>query len=239
MIERHIARLRARHSISGAEEQAIRGLVSETRRVAKQTVLIREGALLDSSTLLLDGLLCRYKDMEEGRRQITELHLPGDFADLHSFTLKRLDHNILAMSDSLLATVPHERIQRLINDHPRLGRIYWFSTNLDAAIHREWVLSLGTRGAAERTATLFCELQVRIGLIDGTSPKEFMLRMSQSELAECLGITPIHVNRTLARLREEKLMSFRHNRAEIYDLAGLRRLADFDDGYLYLDPEPL
>lgn len=239
MIERHLARMRARHPVSDAEEEAIRGLVAETRTVAARTTVIRRGERLDHSTLLLDGLMCRYKDLSDGERQITELNVAGDFADMHSFTLKRLDHSMQAVTECVIGLVPHERLRMTIEAHPRLGRLYWFGTNLDAAIHREWVVSLGRRDATARMAALFCELHVRLGLVGLAEPDGFRLRLTQNELGECLGLTPVHVNRVLKQLREEGLVTFRGRRVELSDVARLRRVADFRDDYLYLRPEAL
>ena len=239
LIERHLNRLPPRHSISAAEEAAIRGLPDAPTRVPAGTLLIRAGKRLENSTLLLDGFLSRYKDMANGRRQVTEVAVPGDFADLHSFALKRLDHDIAAMSDCIVATVPHEKLEDLTRTHPRLTRIYWFTTNLDAAIHREWELSLGQRSAEQRLAALICELQVRLGLIGMADESGFDLPLKQVHLSECVGLTPVHVNRMLRVLRERGLMSFSGARVTLHDLPGLRRLAEFDEGYLYLHPDPL
>ena len=98
MIEKHLMKLRARDEISAEEEAAIRSAVSETRDYPADRTIIRRGEDLDHSTLLLEGILCRYKDLRDGQRQITELHVAGDFADLHSFTLKRLDHNVMTLA---------------------------------------------------------------------------------------------------------------------------------------------
>jgi len=103
MIDKHMLKLRARDDISEPEERALRAAVSEYRDVPADMTIVREGQLLSVSLLLIEGLMCRYKDLRDGQRQITELHVAGDFADLHSFTLKRLDHNILTMTPCRLA----------------------------------------------------------------------------------------------------------------------------------------
>ena len=115
----------------------------------------------------------------------------------------------------------------------------WFSTNVDAAIHREWEVSLGRRSAVQRAAHLFCELHVRLGVVGLAEDNGYPLALSQAELAECLGLTPVHVNRVLRDLRERGLVEFRNGRVAFQDLPGLKKLAEFDPGYLYLDPLPL
>lgn len=238
MIDRHLMKLRARNDVDAREEQAIRAAIGDARIVEADTVMIRPGEELDRSTLLLDGLACRRKDLHDGRRQVTELHVPGDFLDLHSFTLKRLDHEVVALTRCRIATMPHRALVEITERYPHLARVYWFGTNLDAAVHREWTVSLGARSARERMAHLFCELEVRLGIVGLVENGSYRLDLTQGELAECLGITPVHVNRTLMDLRSQGLVEFRDQRVTIPDSAALCRAADFDSGYLYLEKRP-
>ncbi|MBX3565089.1 MAG: Crp/Fnr family transcriptional regulator [Sphingomonas sp.] len=239
MIDVYLRKLRARHRISALEEAAIVDSVSEITQYPADRVLIRAGQMLTCSTLLTDGLMCRYKDLSDGQRQITALHVPGDFADLHSFTLKYLDHNVMTLTPCTIAISPHERIQQVCEQFPRLARIFWFSTNLDACIHREWEVSLGRRNALERTAHLLCELYVRLGLVGRAGPFDYALPITQTELAECLGLTSVHVNRVLRDLREAGLVEFRSGRVTINNFDDLKRAAEFDSDYLYLNPSEL
>lgn len=232
-------RLRARDDVSPAEEAAIRSAVSGTRDYAADQTVIRRGEELRQSTLLLEGIMCRYKDLGDGQRQITELHVAGDFADLHSFTLKYLDHNVMTLTSCRVAFFPHEQLEGITREHPHLTRLYWFSTNLDAAIHREWEVSLGRRSALSRLANLFCEMHVRLGLVGLAEETGYALPLTQEDLAECLGLTGVHTNRTLKELRERGLVEFRSGRVQLHDLPGLKRVAEFDPAYLYLDRRPL
>ena len=236
MIERHLLKLRARAPVGEDEEQAIRDAVGEVRTYPADHVVIRAGQRIEASTLLLDGIMCRYKDLSEGQRQITELHVSGDFVDLHSFTLKRLDHNIMTLTPCRVAMVPHEKLGQITERFPHLTRLYWFTTNMDAAIHREWELSLGRRTALSRIAALFCEMRLRLEVVGMTEGETYALPLTQTDLAECLGLTPIHVNRTLKELREQGLVQFKSGRVTIFDWDRLRDVAEFDPAYLYLEP---
>jgi CRP-like cAMP-binding protein len=235
MIELHLMKLRARDEVGPEEEAALRALVSEVREVKGDTRIIRAEEELDVSTLLLDGIACRFKDLRNGERQITELHVAGDFIDMHSFTLKRLDHDVMTLTPCRLATVPHERLKMLTEQYPHLTRLYWFGTNLDAAIHREWELSLGRRSALARTAHLFCELYVRLGIVGLTDGMGYALELTQTDLSECLGLTPVHVNRMLKELREDNLVTFRNGMVAIEDWERLQTVAEFNPSYLYLE----
>jgi len=238
MIDRLLMKLRVRDDIDADEEEALRAGASAPIHIPADTTFIAAGKVLGASTLLVDGLIGRYKDLRSGERQITELHVPGDFADLHSFTLKCLDHSIMSLTPCTIVQVPHDKLRRITERHPHLARMLWFLTNLDAAIHREWVVSLGRRNALKRTAHLFCELQVRLGLVGLASDRDYALPITQTVLAECLGLTPVHVNRVLRELRERRLVEFRSGRVTLFDLAGLRGIAEFDPAYLYLDKRP-
>jgi CRP-like cAMP-binding protein len=233
MIERHLMKLRARSSISDAEERAIRDIVGEIRTHPRGKTIVRAGEEQNASTILLDGLLSRYKDLRDGQRQVTELHVAGDFADLHSFTLKRLDHNVMTLTPCRVASVPHSRLKALTETLPRLTRLYWFSTNLDAAIHREWAISLGRRDAGSRVAHLLCELQARLHIVGLADMQGYDLPLTQTDLADCLGLTSVHVNRTLKRLREDGVVDVRRGKVVIGKLDRLRAIAEFDPSYLY------
>lgn len=239
MIGVHLKKLRQRVDISAEEECAIRGLILETREVAADQVLVRSGEPLNVSLLLLDGWLGRAKDLAGGERQITELHVAGDFADLHGFTLKRLDHDVLTLSKCTLAVVPHERLTDVTNRYPRLTRAFWLMTNIDAAIQREWTLSLGQRTAISRMAHLFCELYVRLEVPGLTRGNSYEFPLNQRELSECLGLTVVHVNRTLQELRRRGLIELARGRLTIPDREQLEAVAEFDPAYLYLEKREL
>jgi len=239
MISVHLKKLRQRVDISTEEERAIRGLVSETRQVAADEIIIRAGEELSTSLLLLEGWLAHGKDLAGGERQVTELHVAGDFADLHGFTLGHLDHDVITMSEASVAIVPHERLYELTESHPRLGRIYWFVTNIDAAIHREWALSLGQRSALSRMAHLFCELHVRLEVVGRTSKNGYDFPLTQRELSECLGLTVVHANRTIQELRRRGLVELENRRLTILDPRGLEGVAQFDPTYLYFGKHQL
>jgi len=235
LIERHLMKLRVRDTVSAAEEKEVRSLVSHTVRMPPDRTFIRAGQELKDSTLLLDGWMARAKDLQSGQRQLAELQVPGDFTDLHGFTLKRLDHEIVSITACTVGIVPHDRLRAMTERFPHLTRLYWFMTNLDAAIQREWTLSLGRRNALARTAQLFCELLKRLE-VTGLAPNNaYDFPLTQVELAECLGLTSVHVNRMLQELRRMNLIEVRDRRAEILDREGLARVAEFDPGYLYLD----
>ena len=239
MIGVHLKKLRQRVEISAEEERAIRALVAETREIPADEVLVGAGDRLSVSLLLLEGWLARAKDLSGGERQITALHVAGDFADLHGFTLKRLDHDVLTLSKCTIAVVPHERLMKLTDKYPRLARVYWLMTNIDAAVHREWTLSLGRRTALSRMAHLFCELHVRLEIGHLTQGDSYAFPVNQRELSECLGLTVVHVNRTIQELRRRGLIELTRERLTILDRGGLERVAEFDPAYLYLEKRQL
>jgi CRP-like cAMP-binding protein len=238
MLEKALLKLRTRDTVSGEEESVLRDAVSRCEDVPSDRVVVRAGEELNVSILLIDGLMCRYKDLRNGERQIMELHVPGDFLDLHSFLLKRLDHNVMSLVPSRIAVVPHENLKSITQEHPHLARLLWLTTLIDAAIHREWLVSLGRRSAIARIAHFFCEMHARLGVVELADPSGFPLRITQIDLAECLGLTSIHVNRVLRTLRESGQAVFRDRRVEILDLAMLKRTAEFDPEYLQIERRP-
>jgi CRP-like cAMP-binding protein len=237
-MERLLMKLRARDVVSDAEERVLRDAVSEVREVPAGRTIVRAGVTLSDCTLLIEGLIARYKDLADGQRQIMELHVPGDFIDLHSFLLKRLEHNVGSLTSVRLATVPHDAIRLITEKHPHLARMLWFSTLLDAAIHRERILSVGRRTAIARIAHLICELLVRLEVVGLAAEMRFPLPLTQADIADATGLTSVHVNRMLRRLRDEELLTFRGGEVIIQDWDRLQRIAEFTPDYLYLERRP-
>lgn len=234
MIESLLLKLRQRDAISPEEEAALRDCIASVEAVPARRTVVRRGEPLDKSVLLLDGLMCRYKDLRNGRRQITALHVSGDFLDLHGFTLKVLDHDVMSLAPCRVAYARHEALLRITEAFPHLTRLLWFSTNLDAAIHREWELSLGQRTGAARAAHLFCEIHERLSIVGRAHDHTFELPLNQTELGECLGLTVVHTNRVLRELRQHGLVEFARKSVVIHDMEHLRTFAEFDPAYLYL-----
>lgn len=238
MIEAHLSKLRMRDDICAEEEAAIRAMVAEVREYRADQVVVRRGQDLKESVLLIDGWVARTKDLPDGGRQISELQFAGDFTDIHGLTLKKLDHNISTITACRVALVPHDRLRSTLDSFPHLARIYWLMTNIDAAIHREWTVSLGRRSALGRMAHLFCEIRERLRVVGSAQDDSYEFPLTQQELGECLGLTAVHVNRTLQELRRRKLIELENRRARILDLPRLKAAGDFDPYYLYLEKRP-
>ncbi len=233
-----VRKLRLRDGLTDHEADVLRGAVERVEDCEAGHVMAAAGEPLQHSTLLIDGLVARHKDLAAGQRQITELHVPGDFVDLHGYLLKRLEHHVSALTPARIALFPHSALTRITEREPHLGRLLWLSTLIDAAVQRERILSIGRRSALARIAHLMCELFVRLDVVGLTEGSSFRLPITQLDLADATGLTSVHVNRMLRQLRGDGLMTFRNAVVEIHDLPGLERVAEFDRSYLFLNSEP-
>ncbi len=229
--------LERRDRLSDRERTALADAVAEVRIHPPGDTLLHARAPTEYSTLLLGGFLGRAFYMSEGKRQVVALHVPGDFVDLHSLLLKQLDHELVALSEVRVALFPHAALRHLTETEPHLTRMLWLLTVIDAAIHREWVARPG-HSAAVRIAQLLCELHARLSAVGLATPQGYMLDLTQADLGDMTGLTPVHVNRTLRKLREANLAVVRDGYASIPDLPKLQRFAGFDPAYLYLDSHP-
>ncbi len=238
-IDLFIRKLRARHELSRDEEAALRGMHWSPRLFERSQVMVRSGEELDHSMLLISGFALRCKFAADGARQIVEINLPGDFIDLHGFILKRLEHEIIAASRCDIGAVPHSELKRVTEQFPRLSRVLWLQTLVDAAIHREWMLVLGKKRGRARVAQFFCEMHKRQKIVGLTGDAGYSLPFNQQELADITGMTPVHLNRCLKELRDAGLVTFRNAKVELHDLAGLVHEAQFDPAYLHLGSHDL
>lgn len=226
---------RGRDRLTGGERRVLEGAVCAVKDYPARHHLIRRGEPLEMSMMLIDGYVTRYMDDREGYRQLVSVHVPGDFVDLHGFPTGRLDHDIGTLGPVRVALFDHQALVALTDAHPHLTRVLWFSTLLDAAMHREWIFRLGRLGADGRLAHFFCELNARLEMVGLAREGRFDLPLTQPDLAEACGLTGVHVNRVLRDLRERELLVFRNGQVEILNAKGLASVAEFESDYLYSD----
>jgi CRP-like cAMP-binding protein len=210
----------------------------ENRRyIAPRQDIISEGEQPTCVNLILSGWGCRYKMLEDGRRQIVAFFLPGDLCDLKIFILKQMDHSIAAISPVHLSQISRETILKLTEDQPRISRALWWSSLVSEATEREWIVSLGQRSATERLGHLFCELFVRLRGVEMTEGWSYELPLTQTELGEVTGLSTVHVNRTLQDLRRDGLIELKDKTLTILDFERLQAMSMFSANYLHLEHE--
>ncbi|WP_216635523.1 Crp/Fnr family transcriptional regulator [Croceicoccus mobilis] len=224
--------------LSEEDHRALRRLrEAPLREVEPRADLIAEGDEPAVVRLSESGWACRYKHLPNGRRQIVGLFVPGDFCDLNVYILRHLDHSIGAISKVRYYALPPHMIEELVHDRPRIGKALLWNELVQASIQREWLLTLGQRNARERLANLFVEMFHRVRSIGLAGDGKFEFPLTQTDLADTTGMTPVHTNRTIQELRQEGLIDMDRRHLGICDLAALSRLAMFNAGYLHLDRE--
>ena len=208
-------------------------VVSHVRQRA-HTDIISEGDRPTHVIIMLEGWACRYKVLANGNRQIMAFLLPGDLCDPHIFILDRMDHSIGLLTDAKLAFIPKETIIGLTDRCPQIARGFWWSTLVDEAILRHWLLNLGQREAYDRIAHLFCELWDRLAQVGLRSGNLIEVPLTQEQLGDTMGLTSIHINRMIKRMRDEELIEVQNKRLRILDIERLREVAGYDPLYLHL-----
>jgi CRP-like cAMP-binding protein len=195
--------------------------------------LIREGDKPGPVFVILGGWACRYKALPEGTRQITSFLMPGDCCDLHASVLDRMEHSIATLTPARVALVPRKQMEELIETRPATTRAFWWTQLVDEDTLRAWIVSMGRRDSVQRVAHLMCELYVRARNIGLTVGDRFELPLTQVVLGDALGLTPVHINRVLRKLRISGVMSLSGGSLVIADVAKLALVAGFDDKYLH------
>jgi CRP-like cAMP-binding protein len=161
--------------------------------------------------------------------------MKGDIVDLQNSLLGVADHSVQALTDTDVAMIPREAIQQLAFDRPKVGMAMWYDTLVDGSIFREWIANVGRRDAYTRIAHLLCEFSLRLEVAGLGEATDYELPMTQEQIADCTGLTPVHVNRTMKVLEAEKLISRKSSRAiAIADWRKLADAGDFDSNYLHL-----
>ena len=215
------------------DRDLIRSLTTSFKDVAAHTDIICEGKKPSDVNLILGGFAYRYKVLSNGRRQIVGYLMPGDFCDLHVFLLGEMDHNIAALTEVELVKLPRPSVLGLLN-RAAISRAMLLATLVDEATLREWLINIGQRSAAQRLAHFLCEWYRRLEAVGLTTDDVCDLPMTQTELADTVGLSTVHLNRSLQILRAKGLIAVRRKRLAITNMAGLRELGGFQQNYLHL-----
>lgn len=221
---------------SDAERRKLDQLVSERQaRHEPGEDIIAEGDHSPDCHVVLTGLACRYKMLPDGGRQIMAFLVPGDLCDAEIFILKSMDHSVGALTPTTTALIPGEMMKRLLREAGRMPEALWWGTLTDLGVLRERIVDHGRRDARERIAHLLYEMLVRYRMVGLTADDVFEFPITQADLADATGLTPVHVNRMLQGLRADKLIDWRGDTVTVLDRQGLKKLAGFNANYLHLD----
>lgn len=222
-------------ALSDRDRRAVGRLSANARDYRAGEDLVQEGEPPDCVFLLTQGWACRYKLLADGQRQILSYMLPGDTGDIFNFVISAMDHSIGALGPCKAVSIPQDELRDIIAGHPALARAFYWAALVDGATNREWLLNIGQRDGMGRAAHLFSELLLRMGSIGLAAGDCFALPLTQTDLADTMGLTPVYVNRTLQRMRSEGLITLKHRALTIHDPARLVELSAFTPGYLHLD----
>lgn len=229
-----VRNLELRAPLSDADREALCGLHHTVRTLDASTYLVREGERPSRCAVLLSGFACRLKITGAGARQIMSVHMPGDALDLQNLFLDLSDHSVALLTRGEVALVPREAIRTLVNTNSNVAKAIFIKTLVEAAIVREWVVNVGRRNARERIAHLLCEFGFLLDALGLAEKYGYTLPMTQEQLADAVGLTPVHVNRTLKSLEAEGLISRKNRSINFPDWRAMRTAADFSARYLHM-----
>lgn len=232
-----VEKLERRRQLLDEERAALLALPAVLRRVDAQDRILREDQDAEQSVFLINGLVTRQKSAN-GADQIIAISFPGDGIDLQNVFFDETDHSLVAHEPTVVAYVPHGALIELCDRHPHLAKMLWHDTLVDSAIFREWAMNIGHRRAPQRIGALFLECEARLAAIGRSQEGTFELRLTQQELAGALGLSLVHFNKSLRRLREEKLIATNGRQVSLPDKEALAKMVGFDPAYLHLERPP-
>jgi len=231
-----LRRLNALRRVSETGVAAIKAAVRErTLKAAAGEDLICEGDRPDNVRIFLSGWACRYKALEDGRRQIVNFVLPGDTCDAHIYLVSTIDHSIATLTPVIYCELERAIFEKLISTDVTVAEAFYCETLATGSIQREWAINLGRRDALERVAHVICELYERLKVVGFVEGNSFAFPVTQTDLADATGLSTVHLNRTLQELRAAGLITLRDRSLTILAFQALADTAMFNPNYLHLD----
>lgn len=234
-----LKKLRTWWPLSDEDSEAVLALPHKLREYRPHEYIVREGDRTHQCCVMLSGYSYRHKMTGTGARQIFSIHMKGDAVDLENSLLREADHNVQTLTKVEAAMIPIADIEALAHERPHVGSAFWRATLIDGAIYREWTLNVGRRDARTRMAHMLCEFALRLEDVGLGESTDYELPMTQEQLADALGLTPVHVNRTLRALQAEGLIERTQRAVKIGGWDKLAEVGDFDPAYLHLKPDAM
>lgn len=220
------------HALSANERAFLEGLAAKSVMVPPRRALLSEGRPHEHALIVMSGWLIAYKMLRDGRRQILNFRLPGEVAGLELLAYGRAVHSVRSLQAAEVARLPLDAVTDLQQRFPRLASVLLIQTLREQALLHEWQLNLGRRRADEKVAHLLMELLHRMRLRGLSDDDAFSMPVTQQELADCLGLTAVHVNRVLGRMRAQGLFVRDGRMLRIVDPERLAQIGRFDPRYL-------
>lgn len=194
-------------------------------RVDPGISFLQEGAHNEHLYTVLNGWAFRYKMLDDGRRQILNYALPGDLVGLQGTLMREMEHSVEALTPLTLCVFPRAKLLELYSRFPSLAfDITWLAAREEQLID-ENLVSLGRRSALERTAYLFLNLFVRAEEAGLTQGAGIQFPFTQQHVADTLGMSLVHTNKTLKRLSATNAIRWKDRRFELLDRALLEQIS--------------
>lgn len=235
-LQQMVHKLSGRTVLDDEDKEAILGLPHVIRSHHPAAYVVREGEPPPQRCeFIRSGFAVRHKITAQGARQIVSLHLVGDFIDLEHLFLKMADHNVQALTELEVVGVERRALENLVQARPNVARALWIDALVDASIYREWVTNVGRRAAPARIAHVLCEVALRVQAAGVSTEGGFELPLTQEQLADAVGLTPVHVNRTLKALVADGIVHRDKRYISFSDWDRTKEVADFNPLYLHLE----
>lgn len=235
-VQLFLNRLTLRSVLTEAEQEAILTLPFEVATYRANHDFVRQAQLTDHACLIAEGLVGRFGQTAAGKRQIIAFHIPGDMADLHSVVAPHAVSALQALTNVSILRSPHAALRDVASKFPAIGHAFWRDGIVDSGLIAQGMVNLGVRDAGGRMAHMFCEMGIRYEQIGQGTKLEYPFPATQNHIGDALGLTPIHVNRTLRALREDGVVTMAARMVTVHDWDRLKRRAEFDSNYLQLEP---
>lgn len=226
--------LELRSPLPEVDRQTILALPYSMKSLAPGSYAVREGEPPTGCGVLVSGFAYRQKLTGDGGRQILSIHIPGEALDFQNIFLNVADHSVQMLTRGHVALIPRADIQRIARTSAAIGHAILVNILVDASIFREWILNVGRRDAKSRLAHMLCELAVRLDAFGLADDMGYHLPMTQAELADALGLTPVHLNRVIRSLEVDGLIIRSKRNISFPDWERMLDIADFNDRYLHL-----
>lgn len=227
-----MVRLKRFVDLTPNDVEMLRGLIEYEATITKRRDLVVDGYPYTKLSFVKDGIAARYKVLRNGKRQIVSLLVPGDVVGLPGSFLDRATFSVVALTDMQLEVCSHDAFIAACYRRPKFALALSWLAIYDSMLSAERIVDIGRRTPIERLAHFLLELHMRLSMVGRAGEGAFDLPISQEVMSDTLGLSVPHLNRMLAKLRTDGMVTVADKRVEFMDVKALQLLAHFQPATL-------
>lgn len=213
--------------LNHVEIKALMKMHQKTRMINARKTFLNQGEIHEQSLIVTQGWACRFRNFSNGNQQIINYYLPGDIISPFSSVLPRINYSVASITSLQVCPFDRDDLTELFVINPQLKPLFESMLAWEDVLLSEQICRLGRHSAYQSTAHLLLELFQRLRIVGQTEEDTFISPLTQQMMADTLGLSFVHLNRTLKKLCDDNCIRMKSNKISLLDIGRLKQITEY------------